>query len=466
MTRTTRRIGRICAVLVMMLVAAACQITPVTDPGPIGLASGFDLADVGYEASEFYMNGPAASYGSAVALTADGKWDVQPDTKLEAYKTRLVVYRPSNPADFNGTVIVEWLNVTAGVDLPNDWTYAHNELVRDGFAWVGVSAQSRGVEYLKANSPARYGSLNHPGDSFSYDIFTMAGGHVRNTPSLLGGLVPEQVIATGESQSASRLVTYINAMHLRTHTYDGFMVHSRGSGGSSLRQDPLESVVAPSPTMIRDDLDVPVFVLQAEDDVIRSNLGVRQPDTALYRLWEMAGTAHADAYYLTLGPADVGDGTTEVAAFDLMRNPLEFGCTAPVNSGPHTWIMRAAVDALDTWVRTGVPPVTGPRLDVTSVSPVVLTRDAQGNALGGIRSPHVDAPVATIDGINDGSGFCRLFGSTTPLTPTELAALYPTNADFVSAWSAALDDAVANGYLLAEDAPALLAAAQASSVPN
>jgi len=43
-------------------------------------------------------------------------------------------------------VIVEWLNVSGGVDAAPDWIQGHVELIRDGFAWIGVSAQFVGVE--------------------------------------------------------------------------------------------------------------------------------------------------------------------------------------------------------------------------------------------------------------------------------------------------------------------------------
>ena len=96
------------------------------------------------------------------------------------YTTRIAVYRPINPKRFNGTVVVEWLNVSGGTDDAPDWTLSHNELVRDGFAWVGVSAQQVGVDSAKSTDPAEYSSLSHPGDSFSYDIFSQAGQAVRD----------------------------------------------------------------------------------------------------------------------------------------------------------------------------------------------------------------------------------------------------------------------------------------------
>ena len=53
--------------------------------------------------------------------------------------------RPIDPKRFKGSVMVEWLNVSAGADTSPDWIMAHNELIARGWAWVGVSAQAVGV---------------------------------------------------------------------------------------------------------------------------------------------------------------------------------------------------------------------------------------------------------------------------------------------------------------------------------
>jgi Alpha/beta hydrolase domain len=454
---------RIIGALVLALVAAACISGPIS--GPVSLGTGFDVSLVGYARSEFFMTNKANSYSPVAPLTADGQWNVVPDPTQATYKTRLVVYRPTDPARFNGTVVVEWLNVTAGVDLANDWVMAHNELVRSGAVWVGVSAQAVGVNALRTNAPDRYGSLVHPGDSYSYDMFTHAGQRILDTPAVLGGLTTERLIATGESQSASRLVSYINGIHPRHKVYDGFLVHSRSAGASSLRQAPLSAVPSPSPVAIRNDIDVPVMVVQAEGDVIGSNLGARQPDTPLFRSWEMAGTSHADSYTASAGFTDIGDGSGAANMFAFMRVPQNAGCANPINAGAHHWILQAAFNRLDVWISSGVPPASAPLLDVESTSPTVLARDEFGNALGGIRSPHVDAPIATLTGINTGGGFCRLFGTTIPFTPAQLSALYPTHEDFVAAWDDALASAVAAGFILEPDADELLDAASNSTVP-
>ncbi len=84
---------------------------------------------------------------------------------------------------------------------------------------------------------------------------------------------------------------------------------------------------------------------------------------------------------------------------------------------------------------------------------------------GGIRTPHVDAPVATLSGLGQtGSNFCTIFGTTKPFDAATLAAKYPTHAAFVKAWNAATDKAVKAGFLLAADAKNIKAAAAQSTV--
>jgi hypothetical protein len=367
--------------------------------------------------------------------------------------------RPIKPRRFNGTVVVEWLNVSGGADAGPDWTLGHNELMREGFVWVGVSAQKVGVDALMSADPqrgdaVRYANLSHPGDNYSYDIFSQAGQAIRDHANVvLGGLKPQHIIAIGESQSAFRLVTYIDAVHPLVGVYDGFLVHSRGGGQP-----------------IRDDVGVPVLVFQTETDVSFSNAAVRQPDTSTYRLWEVAGTAHYDYYGLSIGPADTGNGESAGAVLASMQNPTNqprptFTCGSPINTGPAHYVLDAAFFHLDRWVTKGVEPPVAPRLQTTAVSPVVFATDANGNALGGVRTPAVDAPVAALSGrATGGTSFCFLFGSTVAFTPEQMAVLYPTHAKFVSAWTQATRSARQAGFLVDADARALTSAATRSDI--
>jgi len=438
-----------------------------------------DLSQLGYNSAEYFLTGTASAYSPTPPgpLASDGKWTVAP-TSTAPFTTRIVVFKPSDPARFNGTVVVEWLNVSGQVDGNPDWTMTHNELVREGAAWVGVSAQAVGVNQLKCptvipaagcfvapGDPVRYAALSHPGDSYSYDIFSQAGqALVDNSATLLGGLTPTTLLAAGESQSAGRMVTYIDAVHPLVHVYDGFLVHSRGGAGAALSQSPLTPVTAPNPTFIRNDLDVPVFVVQTETDVA-GGLAARQPDTNLFRQWELAGTSHFDIYGLLIGPTDVGDGQGAVANLAAMQNPSKSPgpgaeCTLPMNTGGAHWTLNAAIYWLNQWVTNGTPPPIAQPLQVASTSPFAYAKDANGNVIGGVRTPQVDAPIAALGGFgntaaagntNPISQFCRLFGSTVPFTPEQLAALYKNKGQFVSAWGQATKNLVKQGFILKAD---------------
>ena len=105
------------------------------------------------------------------------------------YTTRIVALTPIDVTEFNGTVLVEWLNVSGGIDAPAVWIMAHREIAREGYAYVAVSAQKVGVDgghtitgidmSLKKQDPERYSSLSHPGDAYAYDIFSQVGRLVR-----------------------------------------------------------------------------------------------------------------------------------------------------------------------------------------------------------------------------------------------------------------------------------------------
>lgn len=448
--------------------AASPAVTAASGLPGTGAPSGttIDLAALGYEAAEYFLAGDARAHEpiEGSAFLRDGLWQIEAAGPSQPYVTRIQVYRPRNPWRFNGSVFVEWLNVSNQADTMPDWIYAHNELIRRGAVYVGVTAQAIGVAAAIALEPARYGAsgagLTHPGDSFSYDVFSQAGQAVRDHPALLpGGRRAERVIAMGESQSASRMVTYIDAVHPLVRVYDGFLVHSRGANGAALRQAPLAPIATPGPTLIRGDAPEPVFVFQTETDT----RATRQPDSATFRQWEVAGTAHADMYTLGIGQTD--DGRSAEAAqrlFDAMLEPVNEPlpgilppCTFPVNAGPHHWVLVAAVRHLDQWVRRGTPPPSG---GAGIVDPIEL--DANGNVVGGVRTPHVDVPVATLRGTGNSApgpfNFCFLFGTTTPLTPEQLDALYPSHGSFVLRWALSLFDAVRGGYVLWEDVPRLL----------
>src|SRR6516162_5966852 len=118
-----------------------------------------DLAAYGYVEEEFFLEGTANQYDTTMPLVTGKIID-----SGHPYKTRIVVRRPVSPDDFNGTVLMEWQNVTAGNDIDAFWLEEHDHYIRRGYAWVGVSAQRAGVQGpvtgLKFWSPSRYGTLD------------------------------------------------------------------------------------------------------------------------------------------------------------------------------------------------------------------------------------------------------------------------------------------------------------------
>jgi hypothetical protein len=412
-------------------------------PGNDGLLSarpGPDLAAWGYVSGEHVARGTAVSYAGHPPA---------------AYATRVVVRRPAGPGSFSGTVVVEWLNVSSGSDAAPDWTYLAPEIVRRGHAWVGVSAQHVGVEGGAAlvgvagvvptgiKGRRRYAALHHPGDAYAYSIFAQVGAALDD---LLPDLVVDVRLAVGESQSAFALTTFANVVHEQTRVFDGFLLHSRGAAAMPLGEpgaavDPRQHR-AGAAVPIRDDLDVPVLMVQTETDLIGllDYARARQPDSERVRLWEVAGTAHADRYVI---------GELEGA----------LGCPRPVNRGQQVYVLRAALRWLDGWARDGDPAPSADRLALDGRS---FRRDRAGNAVGGVRTPCVEAPVETYRGDTDpdASYLCQLFGSTLPLDPDVLAGLWPDRAAYLAAYERAADAAIEAGFALAEDRDELLAEAR------
>jgi hypothetical protein len=367
-------------------------------------------------------------------------------------------------------VFVEWFNVTAGTDSSVDWGYVSEELARSGHAYVGVSVQAVGVNGaeggrlqeglvdtrgLVVRDPERYGTLEHPGDAYAFDIFTQAGAAVAASGSggidVLGGLTPTHVIAAGESQSAGFLTTYVNAVHPLAGLFDGFLIHSRGAGAPSPAAD--RAATEGLAVRVRTDLAEPVFMFQVETDVnVLGYARARQEDTDAIVTWEVAGASHSDAWGL-----GVSGGIEPDASLGVF-----IGCQNPINDGPHHETLQAAIRHLVAWVVDGTVPPPSPRIEVDGLDgdgELTIVRDDLGIAVGGVRTPPVDAPIRVLSGDPSGEdeGFCFLFGQTLPLEPALLVERYGDLAGYETELRASADAAVEAGWLIREDADDIIA---------
>ncbi|MCV7410053.1 hypothetical protein AWC05_22675 [Mycobacterium florentinum] len=449
-------------------------ITPVSGK-PALLLGGFDIGDLGYVAEEFFVSGTASSYTPESELGPDGQWDVTPFGTAD-YTTRIVVLTPSDPARFNGTVLVEWLNVSGGIDAPAVWMMAHREIIRAGYAYVAVSAQKVGVDggtsmlgfdmSLKSQDAIRYAALSHPGDAFCYDIFSQTGALVRSA-NILRGLHAEHVVAVGESQSAMFLTTYVNAIDPLARVYDGFLVHSRFGPAAPLDGGSIFDELQSSTTQavrFRCDLRVPLLVIITETDLFGGpRVGyyyARQPDSERLRVWEIAGSAHADNYTILVAPIDTGSAPLDaiVAAYTptdmLMGQQLDHY----INFAPqHHYVVQAAIASLNRWVDTGEVAPAAPPIEVRETEDPQPILDSNGIAQGGIRTPWVDVPVARTSGTGAWvetleNVMAAIFGSGEPFDEATVRRLYPGGVtEYLDSFATALDKAIGSGFILPAD---------------
>jgi hypothetical protein len=465
----------------------APTVTRAPSVGQPWSSATLDIDAGGYVEEEYFIEGTARSFEAMVNFTdtRNGQWDATPTGPTAPYKVRVLVERPRDPARFNGIVIVEWFNVSAMMDGGSfssfgDW------VMREGYAYVGVSAQAAGVNHLRSSNAERYGSLAHPGDSHSYDIFSQAAPAIRSG-ALLGDLTPRvrALVAWGGSQSGGRLVTYINAAHPTARVYDAFLPYVTG-WSAALTQDP-SSAGPPGPSspsmrgpgdaalMIRTDVPTPILIQNSENEALGSARGFhQQPDSANFRLWEHAGTAHASAR--TAAALGTRRGTSNAATTPGLT------CENPPANGLHAGpIWRAMMDAMRVWVLEGRAPESAPRIEISvpadASQPARVVRDpATGIGNGGIRLPQIAAPVASRwgerpSGLQENPS-CRLYGASDPWngnadawdgTPQDLSpnpepslrALYRNNAGYVRRVRDSANGLVRHGWLLEEDARAL-----------
>ena len=200
-----------------------------------------------------------------------------------------------------------------------------------------------------------------------------------------------------------------------THAFDGFFVHSRGAAGSPWRPpaSPTSRIDRGTPSIFRTDQSAPVMDVQSETDVtsILDSYAARQPDNDRFRLWEVVGTADADKHLL---------GSTA----------RYVDCGVPINNGPMYLVAQAAYHDLTAWVAAGKPPPHAQPIQVTPGPWPQIVRDAEGIALGGVRTPPRGRPVEELSGAPgpNPSTICLLLGSSRPFSASQLGHLYPSRS--------------------------------------
>ncbi len=438
------------------------------------------LKDYGYRQDEYFISGTAKAYGATAPPAA--------------YKVRIQVLRPIDPRQASGTAVVEWNNVSAQYDIPLGWVWTHPRVMSDGDVYVMVSAQEVGVcgnaaalslvrgavsvpdplagsgvevctpTSLKGWDPQRYDSLHHPGDDYSFDIYSQAVQAIRHPHGIdpVAGITITHVIGYGQSQSASR--------------FDGYLCNGADQAAHLIDAAIMDADVGTAITCVP---RVPSIKLWSEE----SARPVPSTASANLRIWMIPGAPHEDAWqskyeeawttYNLAGvaPSLPGNREMQADAGDYGQEGITPGgetCLPHGDEYPRRYIDDAAFQALKDWMLHGHPAPTFPSdaftpaagaVDAPFGSTTNFQHDAHLNTLGGIRSPVLDVPVATYIGPT-----CALFGETIPFTSVQLAQLYPTHGSYVDRMVASIQSAVAAGSMLPVDATDLMQRACASSI--
>ena len=164
---------------------------------------------------------------------------------------------------------------------------------------------------LQAWDPERYGTLSITSDDDSFDIFTQAARAVGpdrrpHHRSARRSRRAHGVIAMGArsrpagwpptstpSTRSVRVVRRLPPAHLLRRRHARWRSATRWSNIVD-PTEPFDVRTVAGSNRLRDDLDVPVMVVNSELEAIACH-PVRQPDTDPFRYWEAAGTCHVSA---------------------------------------------------------------------------------------------------------------------------------------------------------------------------
>ena len=467
------------------------------------IADGFSVqpaVPAGYEEEEFFISGEARIYeytSTGIRVVTPCPAAVTTGCERVPYTTRMLVKRPIDPRRFSGTVVVEPLNPSAGFDLAPVWDRSRRYLVDTGNVFVGWTSKSVAVNALKGWNPARYAALNWPYapfvpggnsgvfDGITFDIAAQIGAlfKANGAASPTGDLRVRRVFEAGFSQDGSFTFTQADVFHALARMPDGAGIYDGyfpgGTGGPTnldFGLTPAGALPATDPRRQMQPREVPVIHVNTETEVALGAAGglrSRRPDSDRpddrYRLWEVPGASHVDS----------GEGIDNIAldAQELLGMPapsnncVHMGVPGIVdpNTFPFRDVANAALADLTRWVTEGVPPPRTDRIQLTATTPAAVARDQFGNALGGLRTPFLDAPTATYVPTDTarpgGSVFCILDGYNVPFDRATLASLYGNHGEYVERVVRETSRLVREGFWLRADARDVVDQAAHADVP-
>ncbi|PIC63044.1 hypothetical protein CSV79_13885 [Sporosarcina sp. P13] len=417
--------------------------------------------DYGYEEKEFFQSGKANVYG---INEKDIPYIKSSDNE---YTTRLLVRFPEDASKFSGRVYIDILNSTSGVDLEGSWGRSYDWYMNEGHAYIGITSKTDTINALKRFDSNRYEDLNWQvngvgEDGLFWDMLSQLGTMLRTEQAsdLVGGLNPEHVYLNGQSRSGFYLNTYITLFDqfLKTANngkpmYDGYL-NLVGPGTTNVHSN------GPKPHVTYSETSVPYMVVMSEFEhrfgevpgfPEYERIADANTSTNKFRFYEVAGAPHSKPTVATI------PNSAEVALGNGKGRPDKEYEPGHVESDLNIPIfVNAAQENMHKWVTEGIAPPSGQEkwLEYHSTNTNGRTfytpkKDEHGNALGGIRSPMIEYPIATY--YAGRSGLLETDGSMVYFTPNKIAKLYPNydryyKKPFIAHAQKLLDE----GYILKE----------------
>lgn len=387
------------------------------------------------------------------------------------YSTSLLIRRPADPARFSGVVAFETLHGGGSAIV---WPMFWDALTRRGHGYALVVSQRTALNlHVRPWHPERYNNLSIPAATIpyagtggfgqyvldvmgpemiaqsrvlftndtrnSYAIMSQAGALLKTTPSLFGAPV-RSLVMSGFSQSGHQTVGYLMEAHGTTRLADGRFIFDGYMPQGAYWDTPFAPI------------GVPIALVVNEGEMIQGRpQPYRRPDSDdesdPFRLYELAACPHI----ATRGLETVGDRLAELSPEIIAAAGLAgVSPSAKPSQYPINMLKSALFVAFLDWVSKGTSPPSAERIATNRNHDIV--RDAQGIAIGGVRSSYTDVPVVRYRG-------AQLMVEE-PLSVETLRGLYGDEAGYVAEVQKSVAMAEADRFLLAESVPAVLADAQ------
>lgn len=430
--------------------------------------AGVDLCSAGYVEEEYLLSGRAGSWRSGEPGSPERAGDPTP------YRTRILVRRPADPDRASGVTHVEPLH--PHMDAGLSWEALSEHFIRRGDAWVGVTVFPHIASQMRDRlDPERYGSLLVPGSGTEWDIFSDALEAVRS--DALSALRTSRIVLSGRSATGSfcRVFARERFATARGGLADAvaIFISSGGAGAAGYPALSPESRVVADDDARRTvrDAGIPVFEIlsETESETHRAQLRDDSDEPGdVYRLFQIAGSAHIEEWP---GIRSTNASTLAAAGVDAGHIPVREQRSDARSDVLSRALMDHLIRAIDGVV---APRAARFEYDAVTTDPRrMLRRDADGNVIGGIRSPWLQVPLARYaphgtpaedpaapDGpdwtpLADRQLAAGLVGTMVPLRRDEVIRRYGDEAGYRALFEAAGRDLVESDLLLADDADEL-----------